>query len=42
MEKNNNYICNIKSINNGIIILNENSKLIGIIKEKNNNNNKRK
>ena len=39
-ENNNNYICNIKcnikSINNGIIILNENSKLIGIIKENNN------
>ena len=41
MQKNNNnfYICNIKSINNGIILLNFNSKLIGIIKENNNNNN---
>ena len=37
-NSNNNYICNIKSINNGIIILRENSKLIGLIKENNNNN----
>ena len=36
-KNNNNYICNIKSIKNGIIILNSNSKLIGIIKENNNN-----
>ena len=33
-----NYICNMKSLNNGII-LNNKSQLIGIIKEKNNNNN---
>ena len=32
-RNNNNYICNIDSITNGIIILNDNSKLIGIIKE---------
>ena len=38
-KNNNNYICNIKSINNGIILLNFNSKLIGIIKENNNSNN---
>ena len=38
-KNNNNYICNIKSINNGILLLNFNSKLIGIIKENNNNNN---
>ena len=37
-KNNNNYICNIKSITNGIIISNFNSKLIGIIKENNNNN----
>ena len=32
-RNNNNYICNIDCITNGIIILNDNSKLIGIIKE---------
>ena len=37
-KNNNNYICNIKSINNGIIILNSNSQLIGIIKENKINN----
>ena len=34
-EKNNdNYICNIESINEGIIILKDNKKLLGIMKEK--------
>ena len=36
-KNNNNYICDIKSLNHGII-LNKKSQLIGIIKEKNINN----
>ena len=39
LKKNNsNYLCNIESYKNGIIILNNNLKLFGIIKENNDNN----
>ena len=37
-KNNSNYLCNIESYKNGIIILNNNLKLFGIIKENNDNN----